>query len=72
MKEADLREENDRFRDQVEDLQHELEKVVDERDQALEEAENKVDPAAVEDVKRLEKDVLDLETVSRSGDVNAT
>ena len=65
MKEADLREENDRFRDQVEDLQHELEKVVDERDQALEEA------AAVEDVKRLEKDVLDLETVSLSGGVNA-
>ena len=71
MKEADLREENDRFRDQVEDLQHELEKVVDERDQALEEAENKVDPSAVEDVKRLEKDVLDLETVSLSGGVNA-
>jgi len=65
VKEADLREENDRFRDQVEDLQHELEKVVDERDQALEEA------AAVEDVKRLEKDVLDLETVSLSGGVNA-
>jgi polyhydroxyalkanoate synthesis regulator phasin len=62
-----LEEDNKQLEEQVEDLQHELQNAFDERDRAVEAAEDKAGSASNEDVKRLENDILDLEAVSTVG-----
>lgn len=59
-----LEEDNKQLEEQVEDLQHELQNAYDERDRAVEAAEDKAGSASSEDVKRLANDILDLEAVS--------
>ena len=62
-----MEEDNKQLEEQVEDLQHELQNAFDERDRAVEAAEDKAGSASNEDVKRLENDILDLEAVSTVG-----